>query len=160
MLLGGLWHGAAWTFVAWGALHGLYLSVHKIVLAETQPRAGWPTTAAGWLRDATKIFVTFHLVAATWLLFRADDFSSALSYAGGILQFEKITDVSTTVVIAILLVALLDVVQTWSKSHTWLAETKIPRLLRYATVELLVICVLAAAIYHVDTITPFIYFQF
>ena len=63
MLLGGLWHGAAWTFVLWGAFHGVWLALHRLV-TETFP--GRPRTPR-WLR----VVVTFHLVCLGWVLFRA-----------------------------------------------------------------------------------------
>lgn len=65
MLLGGLWHGAAWTFVLWGALHGLALCAERFV--------GWSDRAAAASRPARAvgIAVTFHLVCAAWVLFRA-----------------------------------------------------------------------------------------
>ena len=63
-LLGGLWHGAAWTFVAWGALHGTGLAVERAV--------GWrPTSpAARWLGR----LLTFNFVCFAWIFFRADSF--------------------------------------------------------------------------------------
>jgi D-alanyl-lipoteichoic acid acyltransferase DltB (MBOAT superfamily) len=60
MVLGGLWHGAAWTFVAWGAFHGLGLV--------TEHALGGRLKLPGWLRWA----VTFHLVVFGWILFRSE----------------------------------------------------------------------------------------
>lgn len=69
MLLGGLWHGAAWTFVAWGGLHGLALAV-----AGAWHRAGRSMPPAwGWA--LTMVFLTF-----TWALFRAENFAAAASF--------------------------------------------------------------------------------
>jgi D-alanyl-lipoteichoic acid acyltransferase DltB (MBOAT superfamily) len=67
MLLGGLWHGAAWTFVVWGGIHGLGLAVERAT--------GWrPTTRAQqWLGRV----ITFHVVCFAWIFFRADTFSRA-----------------------------------------------------------------------------------
>jgi D-alanyl-lipoteichoic acid acyltransferase DltB (MBOAT superfamily) len=67
MLLGGLWHGAAWTFVVWGGIHGLGLCVERAT--------GWrPTSsAAQWLGR----IVTFHVVCFAWIFFRADSFARA-----------------------------------------------------------------------------------
>ncbi|MEM9652844.1 MAG: MBOAT family protein [Actinomycetota bacterium] len=77
MLLGGLWHGPAWTFVAWGLLHGLYLA------SERYFNLGGPTS----LRSVSGVFrlvLTFHLVALAWIFFRADGFDQALEVLGGI----------------------------------------------------------------------------
>lgn len=60
MVLGGLWHGAAWNFVLWGTFHGAWLAVHRALATPT------PHTPA-WLRRV----VTFHLVCFGWVLFRA-----------------------------------------------------------------------------------------
>lgn len=66
MVLGGLWHGAAWNFVLWGAYQGLLLSVHR---AWRGARA-LTSQSALWIRSA-KWFGFFHLVCFGWLLFRA-----------------------------------------------------------------------------------------
>lgn len=67
MVLGGLWHGAKWTFVMWGVYHGLLLIIHR---AWTE-RAGsrMPDSLLG---TAISRVVMFHLICAGWLLFRAD----------------------------------------------------------------------------------------
>jgi alginate O-acetyltransferase complex protein AlgI len=71
MLLGGLWHGASWTFVAWGAMHGLALAAHKLWLDSSKSRAWQVPAPLAWA--ATFIYVCF-----CWVLFRAQDFSSAM----------------------------------------------------------------------------------
>lgn len=72
MLLGGLWHGAAWTFVAWGALHGAGLVLHR---EWTRRRAG----AAGGQAAARVLGtgLTFYTVCCAWILFRAESFADA-----------------------------------------------------------------------------------
>jgi alginate O-acetyltransferase complex protein AlgI len=73
MLLGGIWHGAAWKFVMWGALHGGGLAVERVLI----PRRDRPATVAGailsWL-------VVFHFVCFAWIFFRAEDFTVASSF--------------------------------------------------------------------------------
>ena len=74
MLLGGLWHGAAWTFVVWGALHGGYLVGERVVKARWQEARG-PDAAPLWPAPVTRAlqwFLTFHLVCLAWIFFRAD----------------------------------------------------------------------------------------
>lgn len=69
MVVGGLWHGASWMYVIWGALHGALLIVHK-EMRRVFPRF----CAAGegqWWRVAINIFVTFNLVVFTFMIFRA-----------------------------------------------------------------------------------------
>jgi len=83
MLLGGLWHGAAWTFVIWGGLHGLYLMAHKIALGDKKP----PQTSKWSLKSAFFAFLTFQLVCLTWVFFRAPDLSTAFQYVLGTLDW-------------------------------------------------------------------------
>lgn len=71
--LGGLWHGAAWTFLVWGALHGVGLAVVRLVGGRPGPKTAWRTLGGAVL--------TFHFVAFTWLLFRCE----TLGEAGSIL---------------------------------------------------------------------------
>ena len=74
MLLGGLWHGASWTFVAWGSLHGSALAIHRLVREargrRAQGRYGRPGRLASW-------GVTFLFLLVTWVLFRVPDFRTA-----------------------------------------------------------------------------------
>src|SRR5688500_18897618 len=79
MLLGGLWHGASWTFVVWGGLHGLGLSLERLLRgagrgkgAGARPRGG-----VAFARHFAAIAVTFGFVHLTWVFFRAADFTIA-----------------------------------------------------------------------------------
>ena len=74
MLIGGLWHGASWKFVFWGAMHGGGLALHKATKPHIE-RLGqwtdsWPVRAFFWI-------ITFCFVAALWVFFRADSFSDS-----------------------------------------------------------------------------------
>ena len=71
MLLGGLWHGANWTFVVWGGLHGLYLS------AERALRARFGGYRPGPLATIALGLLTWMLVNVTWVFFRAKSFGMA-----------------------------------------------------------------------------------
>src|SRR5262245_48096279 len=77
MLLGGLWHGAGWTFVVWGGLHGLWLAVGRF-RREHGLEALNPT---GWVLWRRRI-VTFQLVCFAWIFFRADSFATAIDVIG------------------------------------------------------------------------------
>jgi D-alanyl-lipoteichoic acid acyltransferase DltB (MBOAT superfamily) len=80
MLLGGLWHGANWTFVAWGGLHGLGLAVTRFFRGERSP-----SEARSPALRVLGVLFTFHFVTATWILFRADSFGSAWTFFGRLL---------------------------------------------------------------------------
>jgi D-alanyl-lipoteichoic acid acyltransferase DltB (MBOAT superfamily) len=71
MLLGGLWHGAAWTFVVWGGYHGALLVLQRLFTNDPSPSRGAAAIALARLG-------TFHLVVAGWVLFRAPSLSQAL----------------------------------------------------------------------------------
>lgn len=73
MLLGGLWHGAAWTFVFWGFLHGLYLVVERLL--KNYIKIGKQTLAMRLFLA----FLTFNCVNITWVFFRARSFENAMS---------------------------------------------------------------------------------
>jgi D-alanyl-lipoteichoic acid acyltransferase DltB (MBOAT superfamily) len=73
MLLGGLWHGAGWTYVAWGGLHGLYLLVNH----------AWRSIAPFRLPVVAASIITLLAVVVGWVFFRASDFSSAANVLAG-----------------------------------------------------------------------------
>jgi len=73
MLLGGLWHGAAWTFVVWGGLHGFYLGVERFL----QRRFGGAKIATTFGFKVFLALLTYFLVNLTWVFFRAADFPTA-----------------------------------------------------------------------------------
>jgi alginate O-acetyltransferase complex protein AlgI len=77
MLLGGLWHGANWTFVAWGGLHGVYLSLERVL------RARFVNYRPGPLAFVGLGVLTYALVNLTWVFFRAKTFTRAWSVLRG-----------------------------------------------------------------------------
>jgi alginate O-acetyltransferase complex protein AlgI len=152
MLLGGLWHGAAWTFVLWGGIHGIALAVHKAWMdfrGVSDRSPGWAVRAAGWM-------MTMFVVGLSWIFFRAETFDQAVAYFGGLLSFRSGVDFITGLIAALCLAAVLvidfchreesddTVVRSWH----WL-----PRGAVYAFVIVLVIAFSGANV-------PFIYFQF
>ena len=72
MLLGGLWHGAAWTFIVWGGLHGIYLILERL------QRQYLPFKITAW-NGMFLAFITFTCVNITWVFFRAREFETAWS---------------------------------------------------------------------------------
>jgi D-alanyl-lipoteichoic acid acyltransferase DltB (MBOAT superfamily) len=83
MMLGGLWHGASWTFLVWGALHGLYLVAQRLV-GGSLARAANALRVPGWLQQLLAGLLVFHLTCLAWIFFRATSFSLAWSMIVGI----------------------------------------------------------------------------
>lgn len=77
-ILGGIWHGAAWTFLAWGIFHGLALVIHRIWIKQ---KIKMPNVLA-W-------FLTFLFVNFTWIFFRADNFDQAWQVLSAMFNFNE-----------------------------------------------------------------------
>ncbi|HYN90581.1 MAG TPA: MBOAT family protein [Thermoleophilaceae bacterium] len=149
MLLGGLWHGAAWTFVIWGGIHGAGLSVERW----TRERFGGFRVPAGvaWL-------VTFHVVCVAWVFFRAPDLGTAFDVLGGLGLSGPAPLVTLPLV---LLVVTAVAVQTlppgwWRQAEAWLVARPVG-LQGLAVGALLVV---ADAAVGQQGVAPFIYYQF
>lgn len=158
MLLAGLWHGAAWTFVTFGALHGVYLTFERIRLKGDDLDISWPRSPLGWVASLGAILLTFHLHCISLVLFRSPSLSSAWQYLVGISRFDNITAIGVPVLFAMVVLTLWDAMQIKTGNHTWLAN--LPRPIRYGLTQMILVSVLAAAVHHVNTVVPFIYFQF
>jgi D-alanyl-lipoteichoic acid acyltransferase DltB (MBOAT superfamily) len=155
MLLGGLWHGANWTFVVWGALHGVYLAIHKLMLGDRREAV---VANTDWgLKDLAKMVLTFHLVCLTWIFFRAENFGQAWTYLSGILAMSgglSGAPIGVLIVAAMLLIPL-DLAQYTARTSTPVLGWSWPfRAAAYATM------LLAMFGLRTDDVIPFIYFQF
>jgi len=78
-LLGGLWHGAGWTFVFWGLLHGMALVIHKVWSHYGFKLYGW----IGW-------FITFNFINIAWVFFRAKEWDDAIKVLNGMFSLNHI----------------------------------------------------------------------
>ncbi len=87
MGLGGLWHGAAWTFVLWGLAHGLWLVIEHAL----RPLAGRSALLAHRAMAPVYMAVTFVVVTLTWVLFRAESLSQAGSFYSALLSVSAST---------------------------------------------------------------------
>jgi hypothetical protein len=79
MTLGGLWHGANWTFVAWGVLHGLLLIAHRNFQDFCRPRPLLGRLLGSLPGTALRVACTFLCVCFAWIFFRAQTFHEALA---------------------------------------------------------------------------------
>ncbi|GAB4407487.1 MAG: MBOAT family protein [Bacteroidia bacterium] len=161
MLLGGLWHGASWNFVIWGALHGIYLAVHKMMLGNRKVNDHYtyqgPASLGLYL---AKVVGTYLLVLFAWLFFRAHTFGDAMAFFDGVLHWSSSPMdgrlVSITLAFAVLTV-LIDAFQYYFKDHTFLLRIQsLP--VRWGVLSAMM---LITMIYmFVEEPLPFVYFQF
>lgn len=149
MLLGGLWHGAAWTFVVWGAIHGLGLA-----LGRRRARILGESTRPAWARR----LITFHIVCLAWVFFRADSFSAAGTLLWRLVTAWGPAPLVTPAVVMVIAGAL---------AVQFLPEQTAPRLqARFSRMAPTVQGVaLAVSLLVIDAlgpqgVAPFIYFQF
>ncbi|MEX2624505.1 MAG: MBOAT family O-acyltransferase [Acidimicrobiia bacterium] len=155
MLLGGLWHGAAWTFVIWGGLHGIYLAVHRW-RGSYVPR-GYQGPFR-WRKDLIPALATFHLVAFAWIFFRADSLSIAASFVQRLFQFElALPEPNNAMLVGLAALAVL-AIDLWQRNagrHEVMLQWR-PAWQGLAYASLL----LAIIVFSGGPVTPFIYFQF
>lgn len=95
MLLGGLWHGAAWTFVFWGFLHGTYLVLHRLLLDLYSRLGVLANSGSARLLSWLGWPVTLALVWISWVFFRAHSFHDAWTMTAAMLGLGEATDVVT-----------------------------------------------------------------
>jgi len=147
MLLGGLWHGASWTFVVWGGLHGLGLAAHRVVSER------WPSP--GRIRRAIGLPATLLFVMIGWVFFRAPTF-----HVAGVmlhkLAFVDAPGCSWPHVQSLLVLAAGVGAHLW----VWRGRALGFDFRRPASIALLVAALLIDLLYTPSVHSPFIYFQF
>jgi alginate O-acetyltransferase complex protein AlgI len=151
MLLGGLWHGANWTFVIWGGLHGGGLAAERKFRNEAALRIG---TTWKWFR---RIFI-FHVVCLAWIFFRAPSLSAAWAMLRGFATWSWRPEFPSAFLFLALFslpLLLLDLCLESSGDEYFLASARVrPR------VAFGVACALIIALLGANQASAFIYFQF
>ncbi len=163
MLVSGLWHGAAWTFIAWGAYHGLLLCVHRLFTTSREAffkdKAIDPLTQSKARFGFLKGLLTFHLVCVGWLLFRSHSLSQAVEMFTRIFTDFRTTDFAASSIAMILFYAgPLIVYEFWlERKDDLLHLTRVNWLSRGVVYSywFLMICFFPPPVSNV-----FIYFQF
>jgi D-alanyl-lipoteichoic acid acyltransferase DltB (MBOAT superfamily) len=153
MLLGGLWHGASWTFVAWGLYHGLILCAYRFAGVREADRSSEP---ALWAMQA---FVMFHLTCLGWLLFRADNFGAVSSALHVLVGQWSVSPVAGTGFLLIVFYAALLFAVEWLTD----GENRMQRLFRVpwpVQGAWYLYLVLMIAFFYARESNEFIYFQF
>jgi len=148
-LLGGLWHGAAWTFVVWGGIHGAWLSLERVVGWRPQHRA------AVWVGR----IVTFHVVCFAWVFFRASSFGAAGQMLARLFTAwgQSSSLVTTSVVLAILVGILGQYVRPTAVAAITRGFGALPLPAQATAVAVCLVVILTLGPVGV---APFIYFRF
>ncbi len=160
MLLGGLWHGAAWTFVVWGGLHGLYLAVHKMVIGDRKvaDRLAYtgPASAVKWVGG---VIGTNLIVLLTWLFFRAADFDQAWYFLDQFAHWQG-SELSGRFLGIVLsfggMMVFLDCLEYFTRSHVWVLKLRPAAAAGICTAVMIVVLLFMATVEPM----PFVYFQF
>ena len=171
-LIGGLWHGAGWTFVLWGFLHGLALVIHRLW---TKTKIRLPVVISWYL--------TFNFVVITWVFFRAKDWADAIKVLKGMFGFNgiilpsiiknKISILAESGFNFGVMLSNLNITPSWylfvfsiiviSFFIVVFAKNSMEMLEEFKpdTKTLIFVCILVTiAIIHLNKVSEFLYFQF
>jgi alginate O-acetyltransferase complex protein AlgI len=151
-LLGGIWHGAAWTFVAWGALHGAVLSIERVWWSAIR-RPHWPRLSATW-----GVIITFNIVTLSWILFRADSFATALAFLQGLGRWDQPGTLVTPFVVVLIVGGLA--MHALPSRAIERAASVLQRLPSPAAGVAIGVALLLVEAVRPAGVAPFIYFQF
>ncbi len=155
MLLGGLWHGAAWTFIVWGVFHGAGLIAHRWWTASKAvfPRlvramAGWPSISR---------LLTFHFVCLGWIFFRSRTIDAVWEFFRALGRWNASPSISAAVVLAIAIGLLTQLFPPTQRLKLRSRFSRLPVVLQglaFAAAILLI------EVFGPQGVAPFIYFQF
>ncbi|MEI7542785.1 MAG: MBOAT family O-acyltransferase, partial [bacterium] len=157
MLLGGLWHGAAWTFVLWGMYHGILLAGHRLIQPYLQKLFLNTNQLVKNMFSVLSVVVMFNLVCLGWIFFRAGNLTTAFSMIGKIVtDFGDINiSVVNELVVYIWVLIFVEVYQYFSDDLLAIYKTKPVIKWAFYFVCMLLMVVLGSYSGH-----SFIYFQF
>jgi len=142
-ILGGLWHGAGWTFIFWGFLHGMALVIHRL----------WKQFSFIMNRYLAW-FITFNFVNIAWIFFRAKEWEDAIKVLSGMFDFENIEIDITNKILGGVLIGIILVV--FLKNTTENIEK-----FKLNLISLLIgVMAFVIAFLHLNKISEFLYFNF
>ncbi len=163
MLLGGLWHGAGFRFVLWGAMHGIALAGHKLYLEIFPARTENNSPVRSLLITTLSVIITFHFVCFCWIFFRADNMEVAgqmirqiLFHFNPQIFFDFVGGYKNVLLIMLFGYSLHFI----PKSVELKTEHNVMRLPILLKVVFLVLVIFLIVQFKSSEIQPFIYFQF
>lgn len=156
MLLGGLWHGANWTFLAWGLFHGLALALHRLFRSFVEPRPSLARLTEGALFTAASLVLTFHCWTLSMVPFRSQSMTAAVDLL--IRMFSWDGRMAATGISTFWLCACLYALQAINEKKD-LSDVfeRLPFVLRALLVAIFIWAMLLLA---PQVSAPFLYFQF
>ncbi len=151
MLLSGIWHGASWTFIIWGALHALYSVVHKLWASKTKGKKNseHPILCA---------LANFVVICALWVVFRASDMSIAFELFKGLFNFDGIFYINAFVLVFLVLIVFINIYSYKKNNSNVMKITLNLDLFKNKMIFVIWICLIAMFAYVGDS--AFIYAQF
>ena len=157
MLIGGLWHGAAWKFVFWGAMHGVGLAIHKasMPLLRRIPDV-WPVKAVSWI-------LTILYVSLLWVFFRADSWIDSWLIIKNIFTNFSLDYVVPFVEVRFVWVIMMGfIILTHSLPSRWIDGCSTLFVRSWWIVKLIVFLIVIQLVLEFagEDVAPFIYFQF
>jgi alginate O-acetyltransferase complex protein AlgI len=153
----GLWHGASWTMVGWGAIHGMYLVIYDIWHSWKEGRGQSPEPAT-LLSTLTAWTITQAGVCFAWILFRSNSFADSRTYFAGLLHSPGTGHVTVPLLVWAAFAAFAaDHLAGWLREHYPVLNGRVP-----ATARGLAYAVMIIFLFHgrPEQVNPFIYFQF
>ena len=153
MLLGGLWHGAAWNFIIWGGIHGFFLAFERALGKQSLYHR---------LPDPVRVSITFLIVLVSWVFFRSPDLASAVHYLGRMAGFGAASENAALIGGIIyqpyyLATMVLAAFITWRMPQTWDWTRSISG---GKAILIILLMLLSLAILATQAYNPFIYFIF
>lgn len=159
-VLGGLWHGAAWTFLLWGAFHGLYLALERAVrgwLGWSDQTTKAPNGVGAWLG---RIWI-FHVVCFSWILFRGGSLETVGALLSGIGAWRSsVADVTLWGRAATVMVVVGLATQIFDGDRLWKHLCHLNRIPTWALGAAGALVLTAILALGPEGVAPFIYFQF
>ncbi len=164
-LISGLWHGASWTFVFWGALHGFYLILSAMTGKAREKFAEFlHLNKAPKLRSVFAGLLTFHLVVFSWIFFRSSNFSNAAKILQSLISLDcSITGISYNkleVIIALITMIIVEIQAAHLFRDWFLQITARSGFGKYTPGMIYLFYALVIVLFGHFTVHNFIYFQF
>jgi D-alanyl-lipoteichoic acid acyltransferase DltB (MBOAT superfamily) len=158
MLLGGLWHGAAWHFVFWGAYHGVLLAAHHYI-ADLRVAIDRPPPPDTRWRIARQRTITFGLVCVGWVFFRSDSMATAFAMLGRLVTGWSTPSELVTPLVVITVAAMI-ALQYAPHQQALRLQDRISRMHPVALGAAMGVVLMVIAVLGPQGVAPFIYFQF